>query len=47
MTDFLTYYIDNIQTLYEEVHTEIKDVLDGQYPAKNKLNLITGYCKHP
>ena len=41
MTDFLTYYIDNIQTLYEEVHTEIKDVLDGQYPAKNKLNLIT------
>ena len=40
MTDFLTYYIDNIRPLYEEVHTEIMDILDGQYPAKNKLNLM-------
>lgn len=41
MPNFITYYIDSMKYLSEDVHSEISDVLDGQYPAKNKLNLIT------
>lgn len=41
MPNFITYYIDSIKCISEEIHSDITNVLDGQYPAKHKLNLIT------
>jgi len=46
MPNFITYYIDSMKYLSEDVHSEITDVLDSQYPAKSKLNLITKKVRH-